>query len=291
MSGFQSAIAQKSWVVTATLPLFPNTTAQSIEDALEPITSFVDAVQLIDNRDTLGHLSPLAAASIVKMCGVDPMMHLTCRDRNRVALQADLLGAAAIGVTSLLLSRGEKLKDSKTLRGKGVFDIRAAALTKMAHIVGEDRHLMADPGWMIGAPVTVFKPTDDWEASRVVTRIDSGARFLQSQPCLDADLLKTYLQALIARKILRRASFIVDVPLFTSAATMRSYKAKLPGALLPPAAMERITKAADEKIEGIALCVEMLHSARWIPGVAGVNVHYGGDTRDVAAVLHAAGTA
>lgn len=289
MKVFRQALNQQSLVVTATLPLKTTSTAASITHDLECLSGMVDAVQVFDDRHACGHMSAIAAASLVLAHDLDAVVHFTCRDSNRVGLQADLLGATAIGVTSLMLSRGEKLKNSSTARGKGVFDIRSAALTLMAKTISEDRSLVAEPGLLIGAPVTVFAPPDDWEATRVVTRIDAGASLLQSQPCLDAALLRTYLRAVIDRKILRRSSFIVDVPLLTSQQQLRDLMQSSPGSAIPEDTAKRILQSNNPGEEGVAVFVEMIQAAKEIPGVAGINLYHDGDVADLVTAIQASG--
>jgi len=149
----------------------------------------VDAVQVIDDREAAGHMSSLAAASIILRHGVDPVVHLTARDRNRVALQAELLGAAALGVTSLVISRGEKLSRKEYLRGKGVFDTNETRFIGMAGRINEETALISPPGFMVGTYVTVFDPAASWEATRIVESLDAGVNVLYTQPCLNMRLL------------------------------------------------------------------------------------------------------
>lgn len=272
MKTYREALRTDSFVLSSDLPLSPATTVEDIENALQGFGPRVSAVQVVDDRAAVGHMSSLTAASVVLQNGMDAVVHLTCRDRNRVALQADLVGAAALGVTSLFLQRGEKLSKKAALRGKGVFDTSETRLTEMARRVGEESGLVSAPGFLLGACVTVFGAGEDWQAKRIRESIDAGTRLLMSQPCLNLKLLQHYMAKVVEQKIPHRASFIVDVPLLCTAEEARTYKRDNPAALVPDATIADIVTAADPRAAGIDVCARMLNALQDIPGVAGGNI-------------------
>lgn len=289
MNTLRDAIRQKDFVVTADLPLEPTTTAEEIEAMVAVLSPSVDAVQVIDDREAAGHMSSIAAAAIAMRHDVDSVVHLTARDRNRVALQADLLGAAALGVTSLVISRGEKLSRKDFLRGKGVFDTNEARFIGMARRINEETTLVSPPGFMVGTYVTVFDPADSWEAARIIESLDTGVNVLYTQPCLNTRLLRTYMAKLVEKKILHRTSVIVEVPLLDSRESARDYKKHNPIALIPDATTKRIVDAGDAAAEGFSVCVEVLRELRDIPGISGVNIRHAGNTAAVAEAIATAG--
>ena len=285
MKSFRDTLRQATFVVTADLPLQPDTTRADIEQFIAKLDSAVDAVQVIDDRDIVGHMSGLAAASIVLQAGFDPVLHLTSRDRNRVALQAELVGAAVLGVTSLVIQRGEKLPTKGGLKGKGVFDTHETRLTELTRRVGEESGHVSAPGFLIGTYVTAFSPSDDWQAKRIAETVDAGTRLLITQPCLNSNLLERYMSKVIERRILHRASLIVEIPLLTSGDEARDYKLKNPSALIPDATLALIVAAKDPRKEGIRACAEMLATLKSIPGVSGANIRHNGTADDVLAVI------
>lgn len=289
MKTLRDAIRQKDFVITAELPLGPTSTATGIEEAAIALGPVVDAVQVVDDHEAVGLMSPLAAAAIAMRAGVDAVVHLTARDRNRVALQAELLGAAALGVTSLVIARGEKLSRNEFLRGKGVFDTSEARFAAMATRIGDDARLVSPPGFLLGTSVTAFDPAEDWEATRIGESLDTGVSVLYTQPCLNTHLLGRYMQKLIEKKVLHRASVIVDVPLFESRECARDYKKNNPIALVPDATVKRIVDAADPAAEGLAACAEMLSLLSDIPGVAGANIRGAANMANVVAAIGSAG--
>lgn len=291
MKTFRDAISGKPLAISAEFPISPRTTAADIDTAAALLGPHVDAVQIYDNKAAAGHMSSLAAASLFIRHSVDAVLHVTCRDRNRIALQGELLGAAALGVTSVILSRGEKLTANSGLRGKGVFDLSDIRLTEMAAGIAGDHALMDAPGFLIGAPVTVFEPDSDWGAARISEAVDAGARFLQTQPCANARLLQHYLQAAIAKKIPHRASFVVEVPLISNRQMAESYRRDNPTALLPKSSIKKIVAADDEVAAGVSVCAAMLREATTTPGVSGVVIRDAVDARHIVAALREAGLA
>ena len=283
MRTFRDAIRHDDLVVTTELPLDRETGASAVRDMVTVLAPFVDAVQIGDDRYGAGHMSALAAASITIASGLDAVISLSCRDRNRIALQADILGARALGVTSLVLSRGEKLQDRSAVRAKGVFEIGATNLIRMANELGSADEYGS--GFYIGAPVTVFDPAEDWEATRIREKLDAGVRFLRTQPCLNAELVRRYVDRLVQLKILHRASLVVEVPLLASAQEAMALKEVHQGAPIPDATIKRIASADDPVREGMSACVEILAELRSMPGISGVNIHCRGDLKNVVAAI------
>lgn len=275
--------------MTAELPLEPASTAVEIKNYVDVLDGVVDAVQIPDDRAARGQMSGVAAASLVLRQGVDAVLHLSCRDRNRIALQADLLGAAALGVTSVVLLRGKKLPKSDAQRAKGVFELDTEKLMSIARVIGEERALVPPPGLFLGSSVSVFVPDDTWHAKRAFAKLDSGARFLQSQPCLDVGPVGQYVARLIDQKITHRASIIIDVPLLASTREAQLLTELQPGTLIGEAVVKRLSESKDPLAYGIDVCSTVVTALRDMPGVSGVNIRHNGDPKNVCAALQRAG--
>jgi methylenetetrahydrofolate reductase (NADPH) len=284
---FRDAIRSRDFVLTAQLPLTPGSTAADIRHTVETLLPLVYAVQVGDNTSTVPHMSPLAAASIALQAGADPIMHLTCRDRNRIALQSDLLGAAAIGITSLILSRGVKLPANHKQRIKGVFDIGAQRLLATAQAIAANERLVAPPGFFLGANATVIDPPEDWSADGIDGKAGAGTKFVQTQPCLDVAVLEKYMVALVAKKALERISVIVQVPLLESTDMLdelrRARRPLLPG----HGHLQRLEQAEDFRQEAETICIEVLQAVKTVPGVSGANILHRGDAAAVMRVANA----
>src|SRR3990170_967117 len=135
--------------------MHPGMNGDDIGRIVATLRDFVDAIQIPDNTSTEPHMSPLVAAGFALQAGIDAVVHMNCRDRNRIALQSDLMGAAALGVTSLIVSRGEKLPAARKQHIKGVFDIGAQRLLATAQAIAANARLTAPPGFFLGSNVTV----------------------------------------------------------------------------------------------------------------------------------------
>lgn len=288
MKSFRDAVGTSDFVVTAELPLTPGTTVEDIAQNLAALEPFIDAIQIPDNTSTEPHMSPLAAASFALNAGIDPVVHLNCRDRNRIALQSDLMGAAALGVTSLILSRGEKLSAAHKQRTKGVFDIGAQRLLATAQAISANPRLIAPPGFFLGSNVTVIDPPDDWAAEGVDGKAGAGSKFVQTQPCLDVAVLRTYMAALVARKRLERVSVIVQVPLLQSLDAAREMQGMRRPLLISQNLLARLEQTGDFAREAELICADMIDALTVVPGVAGVNLLFRNDPGTAARVLASA---
>jgi methylenetetrahydrofolate reductase (NADPH) len=275
----------KDFVMTAQLPLDSAWTATEIRATAEALCGIVDAVQIGDDAGARPHIAPLAAASLALRAGVDAILQMSCRDRNRIALQSDLMGAAALGITSLLVTRGEKLPAAPKQRVQGVFDIGAQRLLATARAIAANERLIAPPGFFLGSNVTVIEPPDDWTANGIDLKAGAGIKFVQTQPCLDAELLRRYMAALVANKALERVSVIVQVPLLDSPGMLHELRRSRRALLVADATASRLEQAADPASAGESLCIEVLRRVSAIPGVAGANILYRRDCASVVRVV------
>jgi methylenetetrahydrofolate reductase (NADPH) len=207
-------------------------------------------------------------------------MHMNCRDRNRVALIADLLGAKALGVSSLLVMRGKQVQAGVEV--KQVYDWGAKKLIAAANS-------MEDADFLIGSIATVFKPDRDWKPEQLPTKADAGVRFVQTQICFNIDLLRHYMARLVAERITQRVNVIVGLAPLPSADIAQSLGKNLRGAVVPAKVVKRLRQAPDPEREGIELCAELLNEMADIPGVSGANLMCFGDTAAVADAIRLSG--
>jgi methylenetetrahydrofolate reductase (NADPH) len=274
---FRDALRRDDFVLTAQLPITPGTAGEDVRNAVGALRDAFDAVQVPDNPGGFPHISPIAAASLALDAGLDAVVHLTCRDRNRIALQSDLMGAAAVGVTSLVLTRGERMPASLKPKVKSVFDMSAQRLIATAQALAANERLVPAPGFFIGSNVTALDPPENWAAEGIDGKADLGIKFVQTQPCLDVDVLRRYMAALVARKLLERLSVIVQVPLVDSMEMVQELRKARRPLLASVAVVARLRQASDLAAEGEALCAEVLEQVAQIPGVSGANLVYRGE--------------
>lgn len=284
---FAVALKKKDFVVTAQVNLTEARGADSLISQGELLRPAVDAVQLTDS--TLNHMSGLAAAAILLQQGIDPIVHMNSRDRNRVALQKDLFGAAALGVSSVLLMRGKKIKDSKKLGIRNVFDTPALEFMAFIQDLKQDEHESLAPDFLIGANAEIFNPGADWTPNNLARKCDAGANFVQLQICFDMDVVRNYMARIVASKLTHRVSLIMALSPLPSADAARWLRDNVKGALVPKPIIERMERASDPEREGIAICAELLQELATIPGVSGANLLTLGSIESIPSAIEASG--
>ena len=284
---FKDALKTKDFVVTAHVNLAQAPDAESLHRQGEILRPAVDAVQLTDTTQV--HMSAIAAAALLIQQGIDPIIHMNCRDRNRIALQKDILGAAALGVTSALVMRGKKIPDSKKLGVRNVFD--TPALEFMAYVQSlkntESSSLSGD--FLVGASAEVFDPAADWTPNNLIRKCDAGTNFVQLQICFDMGVLRNYLARIVASRLTHRVYFIAALSPLPSADVARWMRDNVKGALVPESVIERMEQASDPECEGIEICAELLQELATIPGVSGANLLTMGELETIPAAIDASG--
>lgn len=284
MKPFHTTLREKPFVITAEIPL-TGANKRTLVEHTQTLALVADGIQLGDGRENQVQISPLAGAAIVLEAGADPIMHLTCRDRNRMALQSDLLGAAALGVRTLILSRGEKLDKIKQHKRKGVFELNGAELVGLAEHLSESTDIVEPPGFLLGSFATVFEPSSDWAPRRMLEKAKLGLRFVQTQPCLNLTMLRRYMAHLVHSRLPYKLDVLVEVPLITSFSDLQQVQSNQPGSPLPEDLVKPVLSARDPTQAGIELCSSILRAVADVPGVSGANVRYFGDADQAARAI------
>ena len=218
-------------------------------------------------------MTPLAAAMLAAGEGLDPVLQLTCRDRNRLALTADLLGAHALGIRAVLCLSGDPMEVGRT-GAKPVFDLDAVGLARLATDLGQGRALGGTPidppaRFLVG--VAEAPGADPSGGDRLAAKADAGATFAQTQPIYDLAQFAAWLDRLAARGLPDRVAILAGILPPTSAAQLERF-ATLPGWSVPDAVLARMRAARDQRSEGIALAAEMVQAVRTLPGVRGIHL-------------------
>lgn len=289
MKTFKEAVRSKDFAISAEVFLNPESAAETIAAQTELLRPYVDGILLTDNQDGKLHLSPLAAASLVLANGVDPIVQLSCRNRNRIALLGELLGAAAISVTSLVLIRGNRVPLGFNPRPKAVFDVDATELIAMASKIKADESLPALPDFFVGSIVTPHHPPAGWVPRKLTQKADAGAQFAQTHLCMDIDLLGDYMRHLVAAGLPRRLGIFPKVAVFSSAADARWLRDSLPNNQIPEELIRRLDQAVDAEQEGVKICAEQLQQLADIPGIQGAHLVATRNLATITAAIDAAG--
>jgi len=289
LNRFRNAITRQSFVVTADLALGRASTAENLRQQVKLLKPHVAAMQVADAHDGRLQMSASAAASVLLAEGMDPLVHLTGRDRNRIALENDLLGLAVLGVDSVLLTRGEELPSTYKPATRQVLEVSGEALVSMARMMAEDESIPAAKGFFIGTAATVFVPKKDWQPKSLLARLAAGADFIQTQICFNMKSMRRYMEYLVNANIPRRSAVMASLALLPSAAAARELKFGLQGSVMSEKLVRRISQSADPELEGVNICAEKIQQLQEIPGVSGVNLMSAGDPSLIVATLDAAG--
>ncbi len=245
------------------------------------VRDHVDAVNVPDNTAGIAHMAAWAAAALVAREGVDPIMHVTCRDRNRLALQSDLLGAAAMGVRNVLCLTGDHMVHGDHPDAKPVFDLDSLQLVGLATMMRHGRYMSGReitpaPDLFPGATENPFAPPYDFRPLRLQKKVEAGARFIQTQITYNVKRFAGFMERV------RDLGLDLKVPILAGVAPLRSARAarymrdRVPGMEVPEALVRRMERAGSERAkredEGIRICVEIIEQVRDIRGLAGFHL-------------------
>jgi methylenetetrahydrofolate reductase (NADPH) len=236
------------------------------------------AVNVTDGAGAKAHLSSIAAAHFLLQAGVEPILQMTCRDRNRIALQSDMLGALALGVRNILFITGDDPKLGDQPDAKPVFDLDSRALLEVANRIRAEHKL--PPGTEIKGPTELLlggadlpiDPPAGWVPKSLMAKLEAGADFVQTQFCMDPAVVRRYAARLGELGIVPRLKVLIGVAPIPSARSARWMKERLFGTIIPDAIVDRLDKAADARREGVRICAELMQQLAEIPGIAGAHV-------------------
>lgn len=275
-TNLQARLQSGDFVVTAEItPPVSTDPAEFLSRAM-PLKGLATAVNVTDGAGAKVHLSSLAAAHFLVQNGIEPIFQMTCRDRNRLALQADILGAEALGIRNMLMLAGDDPKAGDQPEAKPVYDLDSRTLLSMADRMRRTRKLPSGTAIagkldiVLGAADVPIDPPPGWEPKALRGKLDAGADFVQTQFCMDTAVVRRYAARLMQAGI--KAPILIGVAPIPSARSARWMREKLFGTLIPDAIVSRLEKAADAKREGRRICIEVLQELADTPGVAGAHV-------------------
>ncbi len=241
-----------------------------------PLKGLATAVNVTAAAGAKVHLSSLAACHFLVQSGIEPIFQMTCRDRNRLALQGDLLGACALGIHNILVLAGDDPKAGDQPQAKAVYDVDSRGLIEMADRMRSDHQLPSGTkiaGQMqlvLGAADIPADPAPGWEPKGLLAKAAAGADFVQTQFCMDMGVVRRYAARLAELGF--RTPILIGIAPIPSAKSARWMREKLFGTRIPDEIVARLEGASDPKREGRNICVEVLQQLAEIPGVAGAHV-------------------
>ena len=275
-SELQAKLRSGEFVITAEItPPVSTDPAEFLRRAM-PLKGLATAVNVTDGAGAKVHLSSLATAHFLVQSGIEPIFQMTCRDRNRLALQGDILGAAALGIRNILVLGGDDPKAGDQPETKPVYDLDSRTLLAMAHRMRAEQKLPTGTEikggvkLVLGAADVPIDPAPGWEPKGLRAKLAAGADFVQTQFCMDVGVVRRYAARLLEEGV--RIPILIGVAPIPSARSARWMREKLFGTLIPDEIVQRLEKAADPKREGRKICVEVLQQLAETPGVAGAHV-------------------
>jgi len=275
-SKLQQKLLDKVFVYTAETTPPDASNKEILLKNVMPLKGVADAVNVTDSPGAKAHMSSLTASIILAQIGIDPILQLTVRDRNRLALQGDLIGASALGVNNILCLKGDDPKNGDQPETKIVNDIDSLTLVSTANMMRTEKKLpsgrLIDPSpklFIGGAEVpTQGKPNP----KKILDKINKGVDFFQTQYVFDAKLLNEYMKVLGDEGILEKTNFIIGLGPFASAKSARWMNENLFGVDVPEQIIKRLEGAEDQKEESKKICIELIDNFRNIKGVKGVHL-------------------
>jgi methylenetetrahydrofolate reductase (NADPH) len=280
LSELHRLLRRGEFVVTAELETTDSADPVSVERAAEGLRGKVDAVNCTDNSAAHPHLAPMAASHLLSDAGIEPIMQFACRDRNRLGLQADLLGAAALGVRNVVCMTGDDVSAGDHPEAKPIYDIDAIHLLRIARTMRDEgrylsgRPLTEPPRFLIGAVENPFAPPLDFRPMRLGKKIEAGAEFIQTQICFNVEKLRLFMSRTRDLGLLEHVWVLAGIFIPRSARGAWYLRDMVPGIDVPDAVVQRLdgTPAERQREEGINLALEVIDEVRSIPGIAGLHL-------------------
>jgi methylenetetrahydrofolate reductase (NADPH) len=293
----RAALASGRFAVTAEIAVPRGVDRAAIGRVATPLRGWVDAVNVTDNPSAHVQLSSLAGCLLAAEAGVEPVMQLTCRDRNRIALQSDLIAAATLGIPNVLLLTGDHPVYGDHPEAKPVFDLDSVQLTGVARALRDEGTLLSGraveprPEYLIGAVENPFAPPTRFRAARLGKKVAAGAEFCQTQFVFDIAAFADWMRQVVDLGLAERCRVIAGVGPVRSLRAYEFLRTKVPGVHLPEAVGRRLRGVPKDRVaaEGVTLCVETIAALREISGVAGVHVMAFGYERGVPEIVERAG--
>jgi methylenetetrahydrofolate reductase (NADH) len=296
-SRLEKVLRSGRFAVTAELHPPDSADPQEVFEAALVLSEVCDAINATDASGAHCHMSSVAICALLTHSDYEPVFQVSCRDRNRIAMQGDLLGAAAMGVKNVLCLTGDDVTAGDQPEAKRVFDfdsiqlLRTAAIMRDKGVFLSGRKLSVPPRFFLGAASNPFVQPFAWRPLRLAKKIEAGADFIQSQYCFDIPRFKTFMNQVRDLGLHEKAFYLVGVGPLRSEKTAEFMRNKVPGVHIPDKIVERLRKTpkAKKREEGKKICVEIIQQVREIEGVSGVHVMAYRQEELVAQIIEEAG--
>lgn len=283
------------FAVTAELDPPDSADPQDVFGRAVAFTDCVDAINVPDGSGGNCHISSVAVCALLTSSGHEPILQISCRDHNRIAIQGNVLGAAAMGISNVLCLTGDGVQAGDHPEAKPVFDLDSTSLLGVIKRMRDERMFMSGrkitspPRLFLGAAENPFAPPYDFRPLRLAKKIAAGAQFVQTQYCFDVPMLRTFMEKVRDLGLDQHCYILVGVGPLPSARSARWMRSHVPGVHIPDSIIARLEGAHDQRGEGRRLCVEIIQQVREIPGISGIHVMAYRQARYVAEIINDSG--
>jgi len=278
-SRLEKVLTAGKFAVTAELGPPQNANPEAIKKKAKYCLGNVDGANITDNQTAIVRMSSIAAAAIAISCGVEPVAQMVCRDRNRIAMQSDILGAAALGVKNILCLSGDHQIFGNHPQAANVFDLGSVQLIAMIKKMRDDKQFLCgdpikehEPRLFIGAVENPFADPFEFRVIRLAKKIKAGADFFQTQCVFDVDKFAEWMELVVKDGLHKKAYILAGLTPVRSARALHYMKNEVAGMSIPDELIKRMESAKDAKEEGIKICLEMIERIKNIEGVSGIHL-------------------
>lgn len=267
-----------AFVVTAEIAPPDSADPDEVYDRAALFDGYVDAINATDGSGAHCHMSSVGMCSLLTRRGYAMVMQVSARDRNRIAIQGDVLGASAMGVSNILCLTGDGVSAGDHPGAKPVFDVDCMSMLNMLRGMRDEeqflsgRKLSSPPRVFLGAAANPFSPPLDYRPLRLAKKIEAGAQFIQTQYCFDIARFRDYMASVRDMGLHEKAFILAGVGPLASAKSAEWIRDNVPGVHIPDETIRRLRGAEDQKQEGVNLCIDMIHQIKEIDGVHGVHI-------------------
>jgi 5,10-methylenetetrahydrofolate reductase len=260
------------------------------------LSQVCDGINATDASGANCHMSSVGICALLTRAGYSTIMQISCRDRNRIAIQGDVLGAAAMGVSNILCLSGDGVQTGDHPQAKPVFDLDSVSLLETIRGMRDEarflsgRKISSPPNVFLGAAANPFGQPYDWRPLRLAKKIAAGAQFVQTQYCFDVEMLKTYMARVRDLGLHEECFILAGVGPLVSARAARWIRANVPGVHIPDTVIKRLEGAEDQRKEGKQLCIDLIQEIAEIEGLSGVHVMAYRQEELVSEIISSSGT-
>ena len=275
---FERVLRAGHFAVTAEIAPPDSADPADVYERAALFDGYVDAINATDSSGANCHMSSMGICSLLTRRGYAMILQQSCRDRNRIAMQGDILGAAAMGVCNILCLSGDGVQSGDHPEAKPVFDMDSiSALDMVRHMRDEQQFLSgrvisAPPRLFLGGAANPFAPPLDFRPHRMAKKIAAGAQFIQTQYCFDIERMKTFMAQVRDMGLLEKAYVLAGVGPLASAKAAEWIRKNVAGVHIPDEVITRLAGAEDQKQEGVNLCIDLIEQVREIEGVSGAHI-------------------